>query len=59
MLFATSGLIQTFGAVDTGNYTYSGASITGDYVFLDVYDNLSLSFRLGWSAPCPSNVSGC
>lgn len=59
MLFATSGLIQTFSPVDTNAYTYSGASITGDYVFIDSYNNLSLSFRLGWSAPCPSNVSGC
>ena len=58
MQFASSGLKQNF-ARNTDNFTYSGSSITGDFVFLDPYDNLSLSFRLGWSAPCPSNVSGC
>jgi hypothetical protein len=58
MQFASSGLKQNF-TRNTNNFTYSGSSITGDFVFLDPYDNLSLSFRLGWSAPCPSNVSGC
>lgn len=58
MQFASSGLKQNF-TRNTNNFTYAGSSITGDFVFLDPYDNLSLSFRLGWSAPCPSNVSGC
>jgi hypothetical protein len=59
MIFASSGGEQHY-SVNTGNLSYnSGTVITGDYVFIDPYDNLSLSFRHSWSSPCPPEVSGC
>jgi hypothetical protein len=57
-LFASSGLELDF-PVDTGAYTIDTTSFTGDYVFIDPYDNLSLSTRISWSSPCPPTVSGC
>jgi hypothetical protein len=59
MIFATSGGIQHY-SVDTGNLNYNtGNNLTGDYVFIDPYNNLSMSFRHSWSSPCPDDVSGC
>lgn len=57
-LFATSGL-ELDDPVNTGAYTINTGSFTGDYVFIDPYDNLSLSIRISWSSPCPTTVSGC
>ena len=57
-LFASSGLELDL-PVNTGASTIDADAFTGDYVFIDPYDNLSLSVRLSWSSPCPTNVSGC
>jgi hypothetical protein len=59
MIFATSGGIQHY-SVDTGNLNYNtGSNLTGEYPFIDPYNNLSMSFRHSWSSPCPDDVSGC
>jgi hypothetical protein len=57
-LFATSGL-ELDDPVNTGTYTIDTGSFTGDYVFIDPFDNLSLSIRISWTSPCPDSVSGC
>lgn len=57
-IFASSGL-ELNHSVDISGLTYNPTGITGDYVFIDPYDNLGLSFRLSWSSDCPDTVSGC
>lgn len=59
VIFSTSGASELNYDVDTGGYTYDSSSLTGNYAFIDPYDNLSLSFRLSWGSDCPDSVSGC
>jgi len=59
VIFSTSGASELNYSVDTDNHTYDPNSLTGNYAFIDPFDNLSLSFRLSWGSDCPDSVSGC
>lgn len=60
-LFGTTGG-EIDPPVDTSAYTLNTGtfgSSTGDYCFIDPFNNMSLSMRISWTAPCPTTVSGC
>lgn len=58
MLFATNAR-ELLPSINTGAFTYNPDSITGEYPYVDLFDNLTLTFKMIWSSDCPSDVSGC
>jgi hypothetical protein len=58
MLFATQAR-ELLPSINTGAYTYNTGSITGQYPYVDLFDNLTMTFKMIWSSDCPSDVSGC